>query len=818
MALRSVRIEGGQPMDSLLHDIRFGLRSLKSAPATAGIAILALALGIGANTAIFSVVNGVLLKPLPYPQPDRLVLLYASNPQAGYPRFSSSPPDFDDWRRQSRVFDGLAAMRMSSMNLTGRAEPEVLDTGRVSADFFSLLRLRPFLGRVFRPDEDTDAGRHVAFLSHGFWQRRFGGDPKVIGQSLSLDGESYTVVGVAPPGFDFPRKRDLWLPLALDWAKENRGNHFLSVVGRLRPGVPVGQAQAEMSGIAARLEKQYPGYDQGWGIVVLPLQQVVVEKIRPALLVLLGVVAAVLLIACLNVANLLLARLAARGREISIRTALGAGRLRLIRQLLTESVLLALAGGALGLLLAFWGTRALLALNPAVIPRAEAIGLDGRVLVFTLALSVAAGLVFGLFPALQDPGAHLHESLKEGGRAVAGGHRGRHARQLLALLEVAIALVLLVVAGVLLHSFARLSAVDPGFHPGGVLTLDVSPPRYKYPDPARLGIFYRQLLERVRALPGVERAAASSPLPLSGRNNILIFEVFGRPPAPADHPLTAVVRSVSPDYFRTLGVRLVRGRLLDDHDTLEVPPSIVVNQTMAAKIWPGQDPLGQRLTFDDPTDKKALWQTVVGVVGDVKQQSLAEETSLEIDQAQAQVPAPYTTLVVRSGSDPQALATPIRRAVLGLDPDLPVFRVQTLDAVVAESLAQNRMSTALLGLFAALALVLAAVGVYGVISYSVAQRTHEMGIRMALGAARGDVLRLVIRQGMTLVAIGLGLGLLGAFFATRVISGLVFGVSPRDPVTFVLVPLALTLVALLANYLPARRATEVDPLVALRQE
>ncbi|HTQ79220.1 MAG TPA: ADOP family duplicated permease, partial [Thermoanaerobaculia bacterium] len=511
-------------------------------------------------------------------------------------------------------------------------------------------------------------------------------------------------------------------------------------------------------------------------------------------------------------------RVAARGRELSIRTALGAGRLRLIRQLLTESVLLALLGGALGLLLAHWGTRALVALNPAAIPRPETIRLDGRVLAFTLGLSLLSGLLFGLFPALHDPAQQLHESLKEGGRAVAGGRRGRFARHVLALTEVAVALVLLIMAGILLRSFARLSTVDPGFRPAGVLTLEVAVPEFKYTDSKRLEIFYRGMLERVGTLPGVAQAALLFPMPLSGRGVILSFDVAGRPAPPPNQMMNANIRWGSPEVFATLGIPLRNGRVFDVHDTASEPGVAVINQTMAAKVWPHEDPLGKRFTFDDRSDPKARWLTVIGVVGDVKQQALSEAPASDIYLSQLQDPQHAASLLVRSTGDLKTLVTPIRKAILGLDPDLPVYKARTADELVSDSLSQSRLSTALLGLFAALALVLAAVGVYGVLSYSVAQRTHELGIRMALGAHRGDVLRLVLAQGMRLVAIGLGVGLIGAFFATRTLAGLVYGVGTKDPVTFVGVPLILAAVAFAANYVPARRATRVDPQVALREE
>ncbi len=808
-------------METLWSDVRFGMRSLRRSPLTAGAALLALALGIGANSAIFSVVNGVLLEPLPYPDPDRIVLIHESNPGMGFPTFSVASQNFLDWRQQNRSFTALAALDSKSVSLTGRGEPQKLRAETVSAEFwqvFGVARMPGGVGRVFTAAEDTPANHRVAVLADGFWRRRFGADPAIVGRSLTLDGESYTVVGVAPPRFAFPARRDLWLPLAVDPAKADRAQHTYLVAGRLRPGVSLESATTEMVGLASRLAHLFPTTNEGWTVRLIGLKEQIVKPIRPALLVLVAAVAAVLLIACLNVANLLLVRMAARERELAVRTALGASRGRLVRQVLTESVLLALGGSLLGLLLAIWGVHALVALGGTKIPRADSIAVDWKALAFTLSVAVGTGLLCGLVPALQSSGRHLHDSLKEGGRAVAGGARGRLARQALVLSEVAVALVLLVAAGLLIKSFSRLQSLDPGFRSQGVLTLALSPAELRYKEPKQQLAFYRELLARVARLPGVDQAGTAYPLPLGNDVMILNFAVGDRPyPRPQDAP-AANVRWASPGFFRALGVRLLKGRVFDDHDTDTTTPVAVLNRTLANQLWPGGEALQQRLTLDDPHQPPVRWMTVVGVVGDVRHDSLDEDPGNEIYTAQLQSPMLNGTLVVHTAGDPQKLATPIRRIVQDLDPDLPVDQAQTMDEVIAASLASNRFNTVLLGLFAGLALVLAAVGVYGVVSYTVDQRTHEIGIRMALGAHRDDVLSLVLRQGMILVLIGLGLGLVGAFAATRQLASLVYGVSTNDPWTFAIVALVLAAVAFAANFLPARRATRIDPLIALRQE
>jgi putative ABC transport system permease protein len=805
-------------LDNVWKDIRFGLRTLIRNPATTLVAMLTLALGIGANSAIFSVVDGVLLEPLPYAQPDELVMVWESAPKLGFPRFSVAPPNFADWKKQSRSFDHLVAIGRDRFNLTGGEQPEVLVGASVSPDFFQMLGAIPAVGRGFQEEEGRSGQGKVAVLSYGLWQRRFGADRDIAGRPITLNGESYTVVGVAPRGLELPRKAELWVPLAVDFASENRGAHWLGTVGRLKDGVSLEKAKTEMVGIASRLAQQYPDTNAEWTVDVVRLQDVVVEDIRPALLILLVAVAFVLLIACANVANLLLARVASRERELAVRAALGATRTRLVRQMLTETVVLFVAGGALGLLLAYWGVGALVALDPEGIPRAQEIGVNGRVLGFTFLVSLATGLLFGLVPALSATGRRLYGALKEGGRAMAGGVQGRFVRGFLVGLEVGVALALLVVAGLLIQSFARLSGVDPGFRPEGVLTARVSIPQYKYPDEERQALFYQQLQERLAAIPGVEQAATIYPLPLSGANMILAYQVEGRPaPPPSQVPATHV-RMVSPGYFRALSIPVVQGRAFDARDRRGAQPVVIVNQTLAAREWPGESPLGKRFTFDDSTQPDARWLTVVGVVRDVRHGTLDEEKTAEAYWPQAQGPSPEAFLVLRTEGDPASLSAAVRAAVRELDRDLPIDRIRPMQQVVDEALSQSRFKTLLLGLLAGLALVLAAVGVYGVVSYSVAQRTHEIGIRMALGARPNQVLQLVVVQGMRIVLIGAAFGLALAGWASRFLRDHVFGVSATDPVTFLLVPAVLLLVALVANWLPALRATRVDPLEALRYE
>ncbi len=801
-------------METLWQDLRFGFRMLAKSPGFTAVAVLTLALGIGANTAIFSVVNAVLLRPLDYSDPDQLYVLWGHHPQIG--REVASLPDFVDWREQNQSFEDLAAMSRRSMNLTGRGEAERVIGARVSASLFPLLRVETIRGRAFSPEEDRPGAERVAILSHGLWQRRFGSDPAFVGETITLDGESYAVIGVAPPEFQFPGRVEVWIPLAMEVDPTERRGDFLLVLGRLKPGVTQEQAQAEMTTIAQRLEQQYPNSNTKWGIEIVSLHEQVVGNIRPALLVLLGAVGFVLLIACANVANLLLARAAAREKEIAVRAALGAGRGRLVRQLLTESLLVAIIGGALGLLLALWGIDILLALNPDDVPRLSGVGVDGWVLGFTLGISLLTGILFGLVPAVQISRPDLHESLKEGGRTSGGSlrHRTRH---ILVVAEVALALVLLIGAGLMIRSFDRLQRVSPGFNPENLLTMRISLPPAKYPERQHVLNFFDQLLERVRSLPGVQSASTIDNPYIGGGGNYLSFIVEGQPTPPLDQVVDAQVRSVTPGFHRMLGVPLLRGRSLTGQDGPGNRLVCVINETMARRYFPDRDPLGQRVAFDGP-DGQPRWREIVGVVGDVRQGGLDAEPYPEILLPEAQRTIPAITLMVRTANDPHTLAGAVRGEVQAMDPDQPVYAVRTMDDIMKASVAQRRFNMLLLGSFAAVALLLAAVGIYGVISYSVSRRTHELGIRMALGAQPRDIFKLVVGQGMVLVVIGVGIGLAASFGLTRFLSSLLFEVSTTDPATFAGVSLLLAAVALLACYIPARRATRVDPLVALRYE
>ncbi len=802
-------------MRTALQDLRYGLRMLRQKPGFTMVAVIALAIGIGANTAIFSAVNAILLRPLPYDAPDRLVYIWDSNPSIGFPRFSSSALNFSDWRRQSKSFEYLCALLSWNLNMTGRGEPERLQGARASADIFPMLGVKPLLGRTFLPEEDQAGKNRVVLLSEVLWQRRFGADRNVIGQAITLNGESYTIIGIIPPEFRVPNQSELWIPAALDELQLRRGNHLLGVMARLKPDVTIEQAQTEMSGIARNLELQYPDTNKGWGVRIVPLSEAVIgDTIKPALWVLLAAVGFLLLIASANVANLLLARAATRQREIAIRTALGASRWRVFRQLLTESILLALVGGVLGLLIGVWGIDLLTSLNPDRIPRVEEIGIDRQVLGFTLLVSVLTGIIFGLAPALQGSKPDLNESLKEGGKGTVTSRRGNRMRSLLVVSEIALSLVLLVGAGLMVRSFARLQQVRLGFNPENLLTMAISLPQAKYSEANQREAFYRSLLERVATLPGVQSTAVIDPLPLAG-DTVWEFFIEGRPLGPSNQGYNTNFRRCSPDYFRTMGMTLLKGRHFTEQDTPQSEQVAIINETMARQFFSNEDPLGKRISF---SGLEGPWHTIVGVVVDVRHAALNAEVGLELYRPFAQSPNMTTSLVVRSALDANSIAGAIRKEVQNLDPDQPVYSVRPMEQIIANTIAPQRTNTLLLGVFAVIALLMAAVGIYSVMAYTVTQRTHEIGVRMALGARRGDVLRLVVKQGLVLAVAGVGIGLTASFTLTRMMKSLLFGVSAGDPVTFGLIALLLIFVALLACIVPARRAAKVDPIVALRYE
>jgi putative ABC transport system permease protein len=802
-------------MENLLKDVRYGMRMLTRNPAFTVIAVIALALGIGATTAIFSVVNAVLLRPLPYSEPDRLMIIRETKlPQ--FPEFSVSPGNFLDWQKQNTVFERMVAVGSGSFNLSDGGEPERLVGQRVTDGFLAILGAQPALGRDFLAEEDQPGHNFVVIISHGLWQRRFGGDANILDRTITLNGQSYTIVGVMPPSFRFgDRATELWTPIAFTAQQsQQHGSHYVSAIARLKPGVTVEQARVEMSAIADRLAEQYPDSDAGWNVLVMPMLQYAVRSIKLALYVLLGAVGFVLLIACANVANLLLARAASRQKEIAIRTALGAGRWRIVRQLLTESVLLAVAGGAVGLLLAVWGKDLLLSLAPENLPRVREASLDGRVLVFTLGITLLTGIVFGLVPALQASKPNLNETLKDAGRGSTEGGRRHLFRSVLVVLEVATALVLLVGAGLLIKSFVRLQRVDPGFNPDNALTVKMALPQKKYTTPEMGAVFYKQLLEKISTLPGVEAVGAACVLPLDD-DFVLGFDIQGRPPyAPGDEPNTNYY-SVTPGYFKAMGIPLLCGRPFNEHDTKDSTRVAIINEAMVKKFFPDEDPIGKHISV---TMGPTLYREIVGVVGDVKQYGLDQETPVETYEPFAQQPMSFMSLIVRTGGDPTSLSAAIRGEVLSIDKEQPVSSMKPLAELVSASVAQQRFAMLLLGVFAAVALLLAAVGIYGVMSYAVTQRTHEIGIRMALGAGQRDVLRLVVGNGMRLTLIGVAIGLVTAFALTRIMSTLLFGVSATDLMTFAIFSVSLTAVALVACLVPARRALKVDPMVALRYE
>ncbi|HEV8485542.1 MAG TPA: ABC transporter permease [Blastocatellia bacterium] len=805
-------------METFTHDLRYAVRMLLKKPGFAAIVILALAIGIGANTAIFSVVNGILLRPLPYPDPDRIVMVWMNNTRMKVDQDIHSYPNYVDYRDQNQSFEQIAAYSGVSLNLTGSGEPERVIGSMSTANLFSVLGVQPMLGRAYTVEEEEPGRDQVVVLGYGLWQRRFGGDPGIVGQTISLSDVKREVIGVMPKSFRFPHKdAELWAPLAVTPNRRSARTAFsFYAIGRLKRDVSLEQARTDMSSIADQLQQQYPDLE-GFGANLVPLHEQVVGKTRLALLVLLGMVVFVLLIACANVANLLLARAAVREREIAIRMALGAGRLRLIRQLLTESSLLGLLGGAAGLLIAAWGLKALIALSPEDTPRLDQISIDRRVLVFTLAVSLLTGLLFGLVPALQASKSDLNESLKEGGRSSTGGLRGRRIRNVLVAFEIASSLVLLICAGLMIKSFMRLREVSLGFKPDRLMTMNLQLSRSRYQ--GRQGHdFYQKLIQRVEALPGVESAAAITDIFIDALPNSGMFTVEGRPATPAAEQIEAPLDFMTPGYFRTMGIPLLLGRDIEERDNIDAPPVVVINNTFAQRFWPGEDPLGKRFKFGGP-DSDAPWLSIVGVVADMRRTGYDAEVRCEAFLPYSQRSfIGFMILTVRARTDPKNIIAAVRDEVWAIDPNQPISHIRTMDQTLDEMISQRRLNMVLFGIFAATAMMLAAVGVYGVISYSVTQREHEMGIRMALGARGPDVIKLVIVQGLRLTLAGVVLGLIGALLLTRVMASLLYLVSATDTWTFAVIPLLLTGVALIASFIPARRATRVDPMVALRYE
>ncbi|HZE69969.1 MAG TPA: ABC transporter permease [Pyrinomonadaceae bacterium] len=795
-------------METFIKDLRYALRMLRKNPGFTLVAVATLALGIGANTAIFSVLYAVLLSPLPYPQADRIVRINETEGEGG---MGVSPPNFFDFQQQNQTLESLAAFSSGSFILTGASEPQRIEAAEVTHSLSAVLKVNPLLGRPFSEEDEREGQNHVCILSYGLWNRRFGADPALVGKDLTLDGKTYSVIGVMPRDFEFPIQSDrveIWVPLSLPSdLSQLRGAHYLDVIGRIKTGVSVAQVHFDLESIAARIARQFPKLVSGKTTVV-PLKKDLVGEIQPYLLMLAGAAGLVLLIATANVASLMLARAAERQKEVALRSALGATRSRLLRQLLAESLMLSLAGGIAGTLLAAWGTDLLLSIAPSDVPRLQTAQLNVWVLGFALLVSFVTGVLFGLVPAWRSSSPELHSTLKEGEGRSALAPRQK-LRKALVISEVTLALVLLCGAGLLIKSLWRLNAVRPGFDPEKLLVAEVVLPKTKYPDDTRQSAFFQQLIDRLKSLPDVVSVGGTSNLPLSGTNMVFLAAVEGMN---AEFP--ASYRSITPDYFQTMGIPLLKGRAIDDRDKASSPSVIVINETMARQISPAGEAIGKHIKHGF----KNQIAEVVGVVGDVKYAGLDKESKPEMYAPLSQKPWPFLRIVVRAKIDPINLAAAVRREVQTLDKDQPVDKITTMRSVVRTSIAPRSFYMQLLGTFATLAFVLAAVGIYGVVSYSVTQRRREVGIRMALGASESDVLKLVLGEAFKLTAVGVGLGLGGALLATRVLRSLLFEVTPTDPFTFVTFSFLLAAVAVLASYLPARRATKVDPLVALRCE
>ena len=808
-------------MITILKDIQYAARILRKSPGFALTAVLTLGLGIGANTAIFSVVNATLLRPLPFYQPGHIVVIQNQYKALGLDSASASVADYIDYRKQRQLFEEVAAVDTGNFNLTGVDRPERLACGEATSGLFPLLGVKPILGRVFTYEEDQPGRNQVVLLTQGLWKRRFGGDPSVIGRTIRLNDRPYTVVGVVPSILQWFAPLDAWIPTGFtpkDMDPARRGNQFLFVVARTQPGVSLQRARAGMAAFARTLAKDFPDFyppSSGWAIRVDSLNELLIGDIRGALIVLLAAVGFVLLIACANVANLLLARASARMRELSIRAALGAAKWRIARQLLTESVLLGMLGGGAGVLFGMWGVALLVNGGPRELPRLDEVAVDGRVLAFTAAISLLTGVLFGLAPVVQVAWGNLHDLLKQGARGASGSLRRHRTRSALVVAEVGLSLVLLAGAGLLLRSLARLQKVDPGFHARNVLTFGVSLPPARYAGQVQTSAFFHALLDRLAALPGVESAGAVNPLPFSGSNSSGSFEIEGlNVPANGTGP-HADQRIVSPGYFTAMGIPLRRGRLLTDADRTASPLAVLIDDALAKQYWNGKNPIGQHLR--KPGGEH--WATVVGIVGHVQHGALDTRTRKgTIYWSYLQAPAQSLEFVVHTAIDPASLAGALQKEASGLDKDVPVFDVKTMDQRVAASLANRRFAAYLLAAFAGIAVLLAAVGLYGVMAQSVLQRSREIGVRMALGAQSGDVLRMVLRQGAALIGAGIVAGVLAALGLTSLMKSLLFGVKPADPLTFIAVAGLLLLVALVATYLPARRATRLDPVTTLRYE